>query len=61
MVAQKVNPVIAIGTGILQTWHGIQSTVIGIVKIIQRVIPAKEIGSPIMMAKLAGEQARKVL
>jgi regulator of sigma E protease len=33
--------------------------VIGIVKIIQRVIPAKEIGSPIMIAKLAGEQARK--
>jgi regulator of sigma E protease len=59
MAVQKVNPVIAVGTGILQTWHGIQLTVIGIVKIIQRVIPAKEIGSPIMIAKLAGEQARK--
>ncbi len=32
---------------------------VGIVKIIQRVIPAQEIGSPIMIAKLAGEQARK--
>jgi regulator of sigma E protease len=33
----------------------------GIVKLIQRVIPAKEIGSPIMIAKLAGEQARRGL
>ncbi|NWG01351.1 MAG: RIP metalloprotease RseP [Syntrophaceae bacterium] len=59
VAVQKVNPITAVGTGILQTWNGIQLTVIGIVKIIQRVIPAKEIGSPIMIAKLAGEQARK--
>jgi regulator of sigma E protease len=59
VVVQKVNPVTAVGTGIFQTWQGIQLTVVGIVKIIQRVIPAKEIGSPIMIAKLAGEQARK--
>jgi regulator of sigma E protease len=59
VVVQKVNPVTALGTGIVQTWQGIQLTVLGIVKIIQRVIPAKEIGSPIMIAKLAGEQARK--
>ncbi len=58
-VVQKVNPVTALGTGFLQTWNGIQLTVIGIIKIIQRVIPAKEIGSPIMIAKLAGEQAKK--
>jgi len=56
---ERVNPLLAIGTGFLQTWNGIQLTVLGIVKLIQRVIPAKEIGSPIMIAKLAGEQARK--
>lgn len=59
VAVQKVNPITAVGTGILQTWNGIELTIIGIVKIIQRVIPAKEIGSPIMIAKLAGEQARK--
>ncbi len=59
VVLQKVNPFIAIGTGFVQTWNGIQLTVLGIVKLVQRVIPAKEIGSPIMIAKLAGEQARK--
>jgi regulator of sigma E protease len=59
MVVKKVGPMVALGTGLLQTWQGIEFTVIGIVKLIQRVIPAKEIGSPIMIAKLAGEQARK--
>jgi regulator of sigma E protease len=61
MVVKKVGPMVALGTGLLQTWQGIEFTVIGIVKLIQRVIPAKEIGSPIMIAKLAGEQARKGL
>jgi regulator of sigma E protease len=56
---KRVNPFLAIGTGFLQTWNGIKLTVLGIVKLIQRVIPAKEIGSPIMIAKLAGEQAKK--
>jgi regulator of sigma E protease len=59
MVVNKVGPMVALGTGLLQTWQGIEFTVVGIVKLIQRVIPAKEIGSPIMIAKLAGEQARK--
>jgi regulator of sigma E protease len=56
---KRVNPFLAIGTGFLQTWNGIKLTVLGIVKLIQRVIPAKEIGSPIMIAKMAGEQAKK--
>jgi regulator of sigma E protease len=59
VILQRVNPFLAIGTGFVQTWNGIKLTVLGIVKLIQRVIPAKEIGSPIMIAKLAGEQAKK--
>jgi regulator of sigma E protease len=58
-ILKKVNPAVAIATGFAQTWNGITLTVIGIVKLIQRVIPAKEIGSPIMIAKMAGEQAKK--
>jgi regulator of sigma E protease len=50
-----------LGNGFAQTWQVIELTVTGIVKLIQRVIPAKEIGSPIMIAKLAGEQARRGL
>jgi regulator of sigma E protease len=56
---QKVNPIVALGTGFFQTWQFTKLTFIGVVKLIQRVIPATEIGSPIMIAKLAGEQAKR--
>ena len=47
--------------GLVQTWQGIKLTVVGIVKLIQRVIPAKTIGGPILIAQLAGEQAKRGL
>jgi len=56
---KRVDPVSALGYGFIQTWDGIQLIVIGIVKLIQGVIPADQIGSPIMIAKMAGEQARR--
>jgi regulator of sigma E protease len=58
---EKVSPIVALGNGLLQTWQGIKLTVVGIVKLIQRVIPAKTIGGPILIAQLAGEQARRGL
>ncbi|HUL21843.1 MAG TPA: RIP metalloprotease RseP [Thermodesulfobacteriota bacterium] len=61
VVYQRVGPFVALGNGFAQTWQVIELTLTGIVKLIQRVIPAKEIGSPIMIAKLAGEQARRGL
>jgi len=61
VVHQRVGPFVAVGSGFAQTWQVIELTVIGIVKLIERVIPAKEIGSPIMIAKMAGEQARRGL
>jgi regulator of sigma E protease len=56
---KRVDPLLALGYGFIQTWDGIQLIVIGIVKLIQGVIPADQIGSPIMIAKMAGEQARR--
>ncbi len=41
-----------------QTWSFIYLTGLGFVKIIQRVIPATEIGGPILIAQMAGEQLR---
>ncbi len=41
-----------------QTWMFIYLTAMGFVKIIQQVVPASEIGGPILIAKLAGEQMR---
>ncbi len=61
VLVEKVNPVIALGKGFSQTWQWVKLTVVSIVKMIQRVIPAKTIGGPILIAQLAGEQARRGL
>jgi regulator of sigma E protease len=43
---------------IAQTWMYISLTAIGFVKIIQRVIPASDLGGPILIAQIAGEQMK---
>lgn len=40
----------------VQTWNLGYLTVMGIVKMVQRVIPASELGGPIRIAELAGQQ-----
>lgn len=47
----------AIESAFIQTWNLIYLTIMGIVKIIERVIPASELGGPIRIAELAGQQA----
>ncbi len=42
----------------LQTWMYISLTAVGFVKIIQQVIPASEMGGPILIAQIAGEQMK---
>jgi regulator of sigma E protease len=61
IVIQKVGPLDAMGKGLFQTWFGIKLTVVTIIKLIERVIPAKTIGGPILIAQLAGEQAKRGL
>jgi regulator of sigma E protease len=61
VLTEKVNPAVALGKGLVQTWQGIELTVVSIVKLISRVIPAKTIGGPILIAQLAGEQAKRGL
>lgn len=41
-----------------QTWMYISLTAVGFVKIIQQVVPASEIGGPILIAQIAGEQMK---
>lgn len=41
-----------------QTWMYVSLTVTGIVKIVQNVIPASEMGGPILIAQIAGEQMK---
>ncbi|CAG35890.1 RIP metalloprotease RseP [Desulfotalea psychrophila] len=48
----------AIWRGLQQTWFYIYLTGLGIIKLIQQVVPASEMGGPILIAQMAGEQMR---
>ena len=55
---EKSNILGAFGSACRQTWMYISLTVMGFVKIIQQVVPASEIGGPILIAQIAGEQMK---
>jgi len=56
MYYEKVSIGKAFMAGISQTWGFIYLTVLGLVKIIQKVVPASELGGPILIAQMAGQQ-----
>lgn len=49
----------AFSDALAQTWLFIYLTGMGFIKLIQQVIPASELGGPILIAQLAGEQMRE--
>ena len=53
---EKVSVHEALLAGFGQTWSFIYLTIMGIVKMIQKVIPASELGGPILIAQMAGKQ-----
>jgi len=57
IVAKQYGPSQAIIVGSEQTWKVIELTVMSLVKMAQRVVPMDSVGGPIMIAKMAGEQA----
>jgi regulator of sigma E protease len=57
MVTDRYPPVQAAIKGCQQTWKLIGLTYLSIVKMIERVVPLDSVGGPIMIAKMAGEQA----
>ncbi len=56
---RDLNPFQALSESIIQTWKISKLVVISIVKILQGTISAKNIGGPIMIAEMAGQQARE--
>ena len=58
IVYSQVNAFQAFKEALRQTWMFISLTVMGFVKILQRIVPASELGGPILIAQLAGEQMR---
>ena len=58
MTWQQSSLYTALENACLQTWMYISLTAVGFVKIIQQVVPASELGGPILIAQIAGEQMR---
>ena len=48
-------------SGFTETWKMIELTCQGFVKLIERVVPIDQVGGPIMIAQLVGEQAHQGL
>lgn len=57
MVTDRYSPGKAVVKGCQQTWKIITLTIVSIGKLIERVVPLDSVGGPIMIAKMAGEQA----
>jgi len=56
VVYERVSILKALLSGFAQTWGFIYLTILGIIKMIQSIIPASELGGPILIAQLAGKQ-----
>jgi regulator of sigma E protease len=55
---ERLNPIEAVVQGVLQTWQIAELTVLSVAKILTGTLSAKTIGGPILIAQLAGEQAK---
>ena len=58
-IARRLNVFQSMGEGIRQTYRIAELTVISIVKLIQGTISAKTLGGPLMIAEMAGQQAKE--
>lgn len=56
LVYERVGVIQSIEAAFAQTWMYISLTVMGFLKLIQRVVPMSELGGPILIAQLAGQQ-----
>lgn len=55
---QRMNPAQAVWASLKQTWLISKLTVISVVKIIEGVISPRTLGGPVMIAQIAGAQAK---
>src|SRR3990172_1928062 len=57
-LTERTNPITALGRAIYKTYDLSRLILLTFVKLIQGVVPAKTIGGPLLVAQMAGEQAR---
>lgn len=56
-ITDRFGPGEALLKGSVQTWNVIKLTCLSLVKLVERTIPLDTVGGPIMIAKMAGQQA----
>ena len=52
---EELGPGQALSRSLVKTWEIITLTILGIVKIFQKIVPASSLGGPIFIAQLAGQ------
>ncbi len=55
---RSMGPLQAAGAGVVQTWELARLTVVSVFKIIKGSVSSKTLGGPLMIAKMAGQQAK---
>ncbi|HSR10896.1 MAG TPA: RIP metalloprotease RseP [Thermodesulfobacteriota bacterium] len=55
---ERFGPIKAVSLGLVQSWSFTKLTVISVVKMIEGKVSPKTIGGPILIAQLAGQQAK---
>lgn len=58
VVHERLNPIEAMGEAFVRTWQIIKLTVLSIAKIFTGSVSANTLGGPIMIAQMAGDQAK---
>ncbi len=58
LLSKRYGPIEAVSRGFIQTWQISKMTIIAIVKLLQRAIPAKNLGGPVLIVQLAGTVAQ---
>jgi len=56
---ERQNPAAALWSGVLQTWTITELTLLSIVKMVEGVVSPKNLGGPILIAQMAGVQAKR--
>ena len=59
VVNQRLNPFESMAESLRQTYNITKLTIVSIVKLIQGTVSTKTLGGPIMIAEMAGQQARE--
>ena len=58
-LTERSNPAVALGRALYKTYDLSRLILLTFVKLIQGVVPAKTIGGPLLVAQMAGQQARQ--